>query len=159
MTTGIKAQINAFLDGFRELLDPKLISIFTPSELELLISGLPYIDIDDLRNNTEYHGYTQESPVIQWFWQIVSEFDQQEKAGLVQFATGTSKVPLDGFKALIGMSGPQKFQIHKTHQRGRLPTAHTCFNQLDLAEYNTKEELKKNLLIAIHEGAEGFGFG
>jgi E3 ubiquitin-protein ligase HUWE1 len=73
---------------------------------------------------------------------------------------GTSKVPLDGFKALQGVSGPQKFQIHKAYgPANRLPSAHTCFNQLDLTEYETKEQLKERLLLAIHEGSEGFGFG
>jgi E3 ubiquitin-protein ligase HUWE1 len=56
MTTGIRPQINSFLEGFHELIEPQLISIFTPSELELLISGLPEIDLDDLRKNTEYKG-------------------------------------------------------------------------------------------------------
>jgi E3 ubiquitin-protein ligase HUWE1 len=33
------------------------------------------------------------------------------------------------------------------------------FNQLDLPEYATKEELERFLTIAIRAGAEGFGFG
>ena len=33
-----------------------LISIFNDSELELLVCGLPEIDTDDLRANTEYTG-------------------------------------------------------------------------------------------------------
>ncbi len=41
----------------------------------------------------------------------------------------------------------------------RLPSAHTCFNQLDLPEYESKEVLQERLLMAIHEGATGFGFG
>ncbi len=41
----------------------------------------------------------------------------------------------------------------------RLPSAHTCFNQLDLPEYESKETLQERLLMAIHEGATGFGFG
>jgi E3 ubiquitin-protein ligase HUWE1 len=159
MTTAIKPQIKSFLEGFSELIKPSLIAIFTPSELELLISGLPDIDIEDLRKNTEYRGFTVDSPVIQWFWQIVGEFAQEEKALLLQFVTGTSKVPLDGFKALVGMSGPQKFQIYKAHDTTRLPTAHTCFNQLDLPEYPSTEVLKRNLLLAIREASEGFGFG
>jgi len=159
MTTAIEPQINSFLEGFNELIKPTLVSIFTPSELELLISGLPDIDIEDLRKNTEYRGYTSESPLIGWFWNIVNEFGQEEKALLLQFVTGTSKVPLDGFKALMGMSGPQKFQIYKAHDTSRLPTAHTCFNQLDLPEYSSIEDLKRNLLVALHEGSEGFGFG
>jgi len=159
MTTAIKPQINSFLEGFSELIKPSLIFIFTPSELELLISGLPDIDIEDLRKNTEYRGYTVDSPIIHWFWTIVSEFAEEEKALLLQFVTGTSKVPLDGFKALVGMSGPQKFQIYKAHDTTRLPTAHTCFNQLDLPEYTSLEELRKYLMLAVREGSEGFGFG
>ena len=32
--------------------------------------------------------------------QVVRELDKEDLALLVQFVTGTSKVPLDGFKAL-----------------------------------------------------------
>ena len=39
-----------------------------------------------------------------------------------------------------------------------LPSAHTCFNQLDLPEYESEEIMKEKLLIAIREGSEGFGF-
>jgi E3 ubiquitin-protein ligase HUWE1 len=76
------------------------------------------------------------------------------------FLSGTSKVPLEGFKALQGIGGPQKFQIHKIYGASdRLPSAHTCFNQLDLPEYESKEQLAERLAMAIHEGHEGFGFG
>ena len=54
----------------------------------------------DLRANTEYSGYTAASRVIQWFWECVDEMNKQDRALLVQFVTGTSKVPLDGFRAL-----------------------------------------------------------
>jgi E3 ubiquitin-protein ligase HUWE1 len=33
------------------------------------------------------------------------------------------------------------------------------FNQLDLPEYASKEQLQERLLLAIHEASEGFGFG
>ena len=61
---------------------------------------------------------------------------------------------------LQGIGGPQRFQIHKAYgPQARLPAAHTCFNQLDLIEYESKEALKDRLMLALHEGAEGFGFG
>lgn len=61
---------------------------------------------------------------------------------------------------LQGISGPQKFQIHKSYgPQDRLPSAHTCFNQLDILEYESKEQLSNRLMVAIHEGSEGFGFG
>eukprot|EP01018_Ginkgo_biloba_P030617 Gb_17424 [translate_table: standard] len=160
LTTAIRPQINAFLEGFSELVPRNLISIFNDKELELLISGLPEIDLDDLRANTEYAGYSAASPVIQWFWEVLQSFSKEDKARLLQFVTGTSKVPLEGFRALQGISGLQRFQIHKAYgSPDRLPSAHTCFNQLDLPEYPSKEQLQERLFLAIHEASEGFGFG
>ncbi|XVE96691.1 hypothetical protein REPUB_Repub02eG0244500 [Reevesia pubescens] len=160
LTNAIRPQINSFLEGFNELVPRELISIFNDKELELLISGLPEIDLDDLKANSEYTGYTSASPVIQWFWEVVKAFNKEDMARLLQFVTGTSKVPLEGFKALQGISGPQRFQIHKAYGAPeRLPSAHTCFNQLDLPEYSSKEQLQERLLLAIHEASEGFGFG
>ncbi|RLN36122.1 E3 ubiquitin-protein ligase UPL1-like [Panicum miliaceum] len=160
LTTAIRPQINAFLEGFTELVPRDLIALFNDKELELLISGLPEIDLDDLKANAEYIGYSAASPVIQWFWEVVKAFSKEDMARLLQFVTGTSKVPLEGFKALQGISGPQRFQIHKAYGAPvRLPSAHTCFNQLDLPEYTSKEQLEERLLLAIHEASEGFGFG
>ncbi|KAF9603293.1 hypothetical protein IFM89_034642 [Coptis chinensis] len=160
LTTAIRPQINAFLEGFNELISRDLISIFNDKELELLISGLPDIDLDDMRANTEYSGYSAASPIIQWFWEVVQGFSKEDKARLLQFVTGTSKVPLEGFSALQGISGSQRFQIHKAYgSPEHLPSAHTCFNQLDLPEYPSKQHLEERLLLAIHEANEGFGFG
>nr|XP_023417156.1 E3 ubiquitin-protein ligase HUWE1 [Cavia porcellus] len=65
MTGAIRKQLAAFLEGFYEIIPKRLISIFTEQELELLISGLPTIDIDDLKSNTEYHKYQSNSIQIQ----------------------------------------------------------------------------------------------
>ncbi|KAL4503248.1 hypothetical protein ABPG72_000854 [Tetrahymena utriculariae] len=158
MAKDIKAQIEYFLEGFHELIPYDLVKIFDSHELELMISGLPDIDIQDLKENTEYQNYTQNSKVIEWFWQIMEEFDNSARASFLQFVTGTSKVPVEGFKGLRGISGLQKFQIHKAYDPKKLPIAHTCFNQLDIPDYPSKEILKKKLLLAISEGKEGFGF-
>jgi len=158
MARGIKAQVENFLAGFFELIPKNLIAIFDSKELELLISGLPDIDIVDLKENTEYHGYNSNAQVIKWFWEVMEDIDQTQKANFLQFVTGTSKVPLEGFSALKGISGPQRFQIHRAGDPNSLPTGHTCFNQLDLPEYATKEQLIEKLLLAITEGKEGFGF-
>lgn len=45
-----------------------------------------------MRANTEYSGYSAASPVIQWFWEVVQGFSKEDKARLLQFVTGTSKV-------------------------------------------------------------------
>ncbi|XP_058791372.1 E3 ubiquitin-protein ligase HUWE1 isoform X2 [Phymastichus coffea] len=159
MTGAIRKQLNAFLEGFYDIIPKRLISIFNEQELELLISGLPNVDIEDLKANTEYHKYSPTSLQIQWFWRALRGFDQADRAKFLQFVTGTSKVPLQGFGALEGMNGVQKFQIHRDDRStDRLPSAHTCFNQLDLPVYETYDKLRSNLLKAIHECSEGFGF-
>jgi E3 ubiquitin-protein ligase HUWE1 len=57
------------------------------------------------------------------------------------------------------MRGVQRFSIHRVHgETAMLPTAHTCFNQLDLPAYKSREELHEKLTMAIKEGSEGFGF-
>ena len=160
MTTAIRVQIESFLEGFYDLVPPDLVSIFSPTEIELIICGLPDVDLSELKANTEYHQYRPSDPIILWFWEVLFAFNQEERALFLQFVTGTSKVPLEGFSMLQGMRGVQRFSIHRTHGDNTyaLPTAHTCFNQLDLPNYRSKVELHDKLHMAIREGSEGFGF-
>ena len=63
---------------------------------------------------------------ILWFWRALRSFDQADRARFLQFVTGTSKVPLQGFAFLEGMNGTQRFQIHRDDRStDRLPCAHT----------------------------------
>lgn len=158
LTVSVKEQLDSFLGGFHDIIPAELISIFNEQELELLISGLPEIDVDDWKANTEYHNYSQGSQQIVWFWRIVKAMTNEERAKLLQFITGTSKVPLNGFKELEGVSGLTKCNIHKDPSTDRLPTSHTCFNQLDLPAYESFELMKQNITTAINLGAEYFGF-
>lgn len=131
-----------------------LIKIFDNRELELLISGLQQVDIDDLRENTQYQGYTASSKPVLLFWEALREFDNSERAEFIQFVTGSSKVPVEGFKGLRGQSGIQKFTIAKVNSedQNRLPQSHTCVNQLDLPQYRDKETMKRLLILASKEG-------
>jgi E3 ubiquitin-protein ligase HUWE1 len=107
----------------------KFVKMFSPKELELMISGLPEIDISDLRNNTKYVNYNKDSQVILNFWKCLNNFDKNLKASFLQYVTGSSKVPLEGFKFLKGIGGSVEiFSIHKAHNKELLPTSHTCMN-------------------------------
>ena len=122
----IKPQVDNLLEGIYDIVPKYLISIFDYRELELMISGLPDIDVADMKANTEYVGYSKVSQVIQWFWEIIESFSQSERAEFLQFVTGTSRVPLGGFKNLQGSSGQQKFQIQRDYgDADHLPKAHT----------------------------------
>uniref|UniRef100_A0A3P8Z5H1 E3 ubiquitin-protein ligase HACE1 n=1 Tax=Esox lucius TaxID=8010 RepID=A0A3P8Z5H1_ESOLU len=158
MTRAIQPQINAFLHGFHTFIPPSLIQLFDEYELELLLSGMPEIDVQDWHRNTEYtSGYDLEEPVIQWFWKVVESLTQEERVLLLQFVTGSSRVPHGGFAFLMGGSGLQKFTIASVpYTLNLLPTSSTCINMLKLPEYPSQEILRDRLLVALHCGSYGY---
>uniref|UniRef100_A0A8C6RH58 E3 ubiquitin-protein ligase HACE1 n=1 Tax=Nannospalax galili TaxID=1026970 RepID=A0A8C6RH58_NANGA len=158
MTRAIQPQINAFLQGFHMFIPPSLIQLFDEYELELLLSGMPEIDVNDWMKNTEYtSGYEREDPVIQWFWEVVEDITQEERVLLLQFVTGSSRVPHGGFANIMGGSGLQNFTIAAVpYTPNLLPTSSTCINMLKLPEYPCKEILKDRLLVALHCGSYGY---
>lgn len=152
----ILKQMTAFKEGFYELIPQDLIKIFDENELELLMCGLGDVDVNDWRENTKYkNSYCPNQPVILWFWKTVLLMDAEKRIRLLQFVTGTSRVPMNGFAELYGSNGPQLFTIEQWGTRDKLPRAHTCFNRLDLPPYESFEELREKLHIAI-ENAQGF---
>lgn len=152
----IEQQFQAFKEGFHELIPQDLINVFDERELELLIGGIAEIDVDDWKKHTDYRGYTESDEVIQFFWQTVRSWDGEQKSRLLQFTTGTSRIPVNGFKDLQGSDGPRRFTIEKAGEITNLPKAHTCFNRLDLPPYKSLEMLQQKLTIAVEE-TMGFG--
>lgn len=152
----IKDQFTAFFEGFHQLIPDDLIVVFDERELELLIGGIAEIDVDDWKKHTDYRGYTEQDEVIQWFWKCVRTFDNEKKSRLLQFTTGTSRIPVNGFKDLQGSDGPRRFTIEKAGEITQLPKSHTCFNRIDLPSYKTYDVLVQKLTFAVEETL-GFG--
>jgi len=152
----IQQQMDAFLAGFNELVPLNHLKIFDEGELELLMCGIGSIDVKDWKHNTVYKGdYHPNHIVIQWFWRVVLSFNNEMRSRLLQFVTGTSRVPMNGFKELYGSNGPQPFTIEKWGSPNNFPRAHTCFNRLDLPPYESYQQLRDRMIRAI-EGSEGF---
>jgi len=152
----ISDQFRALMDGLGDVLSLDLLRVFDEHELELLIGGMTEIDMDDWTRFTDYRGYEKTDRVIEWFWACLRSWPSERKARLLQFTTGTSRVPVNGFKDLQGSDGPRRFTIEKSGDPNGLPRSHTCFNRLDLPPYEDYEILEKKLLFAIEE-TEGFG--
>ena len=89
MTKQIEAQTKAFLKGFYTILPHSFISHLSTSELEMIISGVPKIDLDEMKKHVELIGYTKTSPIIVWFWEVMEEFSQKELADFLYFVSGT----------------------------------------------------------------------
>uniref|UniRef100_A0AAR2JC16 HECT-type E3 ubiquitin transferase n=1 Tax=Pygocentrus nattereri TaxID=42514 RepID=A0AAR2JC16_PYGNA len=149
---GVAQQTESLVRGFYEVVDVRLVSVFDARELELVIAGTAEIDLADWRNNTEYRGgYHDNHIVIRWFWAAVERFNNEQRLRLLQFVTGTSSIPYEGFASLRGSNGPRRFCVEKWGKVTSLPRAHTCFNRLDLPPYHSFSMLYEKMLTAVEE--------
>ena len=147
--------------GFNSIIPIKNLLIFNSDQLSLLINGTPFIDVDDWRLNTTYKNYEEYDEVIILFWDIISNLNQSELSKFLLFCTGSSRVPIGGFKSLESNRGQlSKFQIVKTeYQKGKknFLRAHTCFNRLDLPNFPDKFTLNEAIKFALENEILGFG--
>nr|CEL71045.1 TPA: Ubiquitin--protein ligase, putative [Neospora caninum Liverpool] len=166
MVTSVKAQLRALQQGFWSVIPVALLRMFNDRELDLLLNGQNRVDVDDWKKNTQYSGgYCEDDPIIQWFWDVVGNtFNDEERGRLLQFCTGTSRVPSEGFRVLESNRGQlAKFTLQPIERSpgdspALLPRAHTCFNRLDLPKYSSREELLRYLRMAIEvDHLTGFG--
>lgn len=139
-----------------------VITNFNSDELELIINGRPYIDVEEWKMYTKYkEPYNERHYIIIWFWKIVSNLDQNELSNLLLFSTGSSRVPLGGFSALESNRGNvANYTIESIpYRRGykNFIKAHTCFNRLDLPVFSTEKELKEAIDFITKNKILGFG--
>uniref|UniRef100_A0A671K9Q1 HECT-type E3 ubiquitin transferase n=1 Tax=Sinocyclocheilus anshuiensis TaxID=1608454 RepID=A0A671K9Q1_9TELE len=143
---GIEAQFLALQKGFNEVIPQHLLKAFDEKELELIVCGLGKIDINDWKSNTRLKHCTADSNIVKWFWRAVESYDEERRARLLQFVTGSSRVPLQGFKALQGAAGPRLFTIHQIDA-----STNKLFNRIDIPPYESYDKLYDKLLTAIEE--------
>lgn len=116
-------------------------SLFGYEEVEALICGQRELNFEELRDSAIYaEGYQLSQPMMKWLWEIVlEEWQDDKRRQLLTFATGSDRAPVNGLKSL-------KFYIIKDGQDDqRLPSSHTCFNQLLIPQYSRKEILRERL--------------
>jgi len=149
----LRAQSAAFLRGIHDLINAEWLRMFTPEELSELISGKPEVDLEDLRRNVVYQGYTENHEAIKWFWEILHEFDTSQRQAFLRFCTSVSRAPLQGFGSLQPRLCIQLVPVPDAAAAEQLPTASTCLNLLRLPRYPSKQKMKQKLLYAITSNA------
>lgn len=111
--------------------------------------------MNDWKANTRLKHCTPYTNIVKWFWQAVDSYSDERRTKLLQFVTGSSRLPLQGFKALqgsTGTSGPRLFTIQLVDAcTDNLPKSHTCFNRIDIPPYESYEKLLEKLTQAIEE--------
>ena len=146
----IKEVFNSFERGFYRVFNRDLCKILSPEELELIICGTQTLDFNELKRVCKYEEYTKDSETIKQFWEVLLEFNEEEKKKFLSFVTGCDRAPIGGLGSLPITISNGGTDINQ------LPSAHTCFNNLILPNYKNKETLRKKILIAMNY-SEGFG--
>jgi E3 ubiquitin-protein ligase HECTD2 len=148
----VQKKFEAFKEGFNSLCSGNLLSLCKPEEIQKMILGEEEIDIDRLRGVTTYKKCCSDTQAVQWFWEVVSEYNEEMKKKLMIFVTGSDRICPTGIENM-------KFTItYYENDAGReyLPQTHTCFNEILLFKYVSKESLADKLKKAINY-SEGFG--
>ncbi|RLV93524.1 putative E3 ubiquitin-protein ligase HUL4 [Spathaspora sp. JA1] len=156
---GIKQQVESFCSGFTHVIGGNALSLFSPQEIELLLCGSDDsggIDVELLKSVAKYTGWksieeARNSQIVAWFWEYMKELTNKQKRKLLGFVTGSDRVPATGIQNLIF-----KITLLKNYDCDRLPVAHTCFNELAIYNYSSREKFLDKLNKAISESA-GFG--
>jgi len=147
-----KDQINAFLEGVKQVIPLKVFNKLTLEDLEKLLVGKRKIDLADWRENTNYTGenFSTEHPTILSFWKTLSSLTDDELRKFLQFWTGCRSVPIDGFRSLKNNRQEEwLFTINLVSVRHTFIRAHTCFNRIDLPELSGKSSLSCNNLYYL----------
>ena len=153
--------IKEIIRGINTIFPVDYLKIFSSDQLGLLINGTPFIDTEDWRMNTKYKNYQDYDNVIINFWDIISNLSQEDLSNFLLFCTGSSRVPIGGFKSLESNRGQiSKFEIVRTEYyegKKNFLRAHTCFNRLDLPNFPDKEKLNDAVRFALENEVLGFG--
>ena len=153
-----RANVAAFLRGVYAVVPPEAFLLVSARELELLLCGTPDLDVRAWRAHTVYKGAFAAAgdahPVVKWFWECLDAFPPKKRAQLLQWTTGHSRVPVQGFSHLQGRDGVLRpFTLTSVALDAAIfPRAHTCFNRIDVPLYKTRADLVQAFTLVLDLG-------
>merc|ERR1711924_441683 len=158
ITSAIKARLTessaaaeAVHKGLCSVVPCHILPLLTWKELRDMVSGRKEINIDVLKQCTEYDDdVSEDDPHIKIFWQVLQDFNDQHRSDFLRFVWARSRLPptVQDFKQKFKVQAPTK-EATKLNPDKFLPKAHTCFFSLNLPRYSTKEIMREKLIYAM----------
>lgn len=133
-------------EGIEFICGSKLLAALSWRYAEERCIGKYETDIEYLKKYTSHEGHfrKEDSKTRKWFWEIFEEMAEEDRQLYLRFINGQAKLPTDMSKLRYK---------HALRSKGggdtTLPEAHTCYFQIDIPEYSTKEIFRKLLLVAV----------
>lgn len=86
-------QTQALREGMAKVIPVPLLSLFTGAELETMVCGSREVSISLLKSVTSYKGIDPTAPLCRWFWEVMEDFNQTERALFLRFVWGRTRLP------------------------------------------------------------------
>ncbi|XP_063677273.1 E3 ubiquitin-protein ligase HERC2-like isoform X2 [Bolinopsis microptera] len=142
-------QVQAVVEGLAKVIPVPLLSLFTGEELRTMVCGHPDIPLDMLKSVAVYKGVEYNSPLVQWFWEILEIFSPSERSLFLRFVWGRTRLPrnIADFRGRdFVLQVLDKYQPPDHY----MPESYTCFFLLKMPRYSSKEILTEKLRYAIN---------
>ena len=132
--------------GFKDAVDILDLRLFKIEQIRNFIEGKENIDMSELIKNTVYN--SKDDHYVRQFFDIISNWSQDQLSKLLKFITDISFFPVNGFKNLEDLGGAIKIKFIDT-DKGSFPVSHVCFNQIEIPKYESISDFEDKLLTAI----------
>jgi hypothetical protein len=150
-------QMMAILSGVYDVVPFPRLAYKETHELEEMFNGATEINLAQLRASASYSTSRRNREVVRvtqaeaeqdqnviWFWEILSELDQEQLGGFLQFVSGSRFPPLGGFTGPSG-TGVWLGVHYNINKPNYIPTAHTCYHEIDLYRYPSKDAFRHRI--------------
>eukprot|EP00927_Polykrikos_kofoidii_P002886 TRINITY_DN11153_c2_g1_i1.p1 TRINITY_DN11153_c2_g1~~TRINITY_DN11153_c2_g1_i1.p1 ORF type:complete len:2849 (+),score=400.83 TRINITY_DN11153_c2_g1_i1:249-8549(+) len=145
-TTEASAQVECILAGLATVIPVGCLSLWSFRDLEFRVCGDPRVDIALMKARVIYESCSPEETRVQWLWAALESFSQQDRQCFIRFCWGRSRLPPEG--SPIWGDGFRVCGASDLPDDG-LPRAHTCFFQIDLPRYSTRQIAIDRIRYAI----------
>ncbi|KAG7333754.1 hypothetical protein KOW79_002161 [Hemibagrus wyckioides] len=141
----VENQFRQFNEGFSRGNPFNLWKIFKPEELRDLLYGMAEYEWKELQKVVTYEWCDPSDELIQNFWSVFFELDEEHRKKFLTFSYGTDRLPVGGLSKLR-LKIVRRYYVDADE---RFPSAQTCYGILHLPNYSNIQTLRDKLVHAI----------
>nr|DBA17736.1 TPA: hypothetical protein GDO54_016064 [Pyxicephalus adspersus] len=136
-----KEQVEAIQAGLLKVVPQAVLDLLTWQELEKRVCGDPEISVDALKKLTRFEDLGATDIRVQYFWEALNNFTNEDRSRFLRFVTGRSRLPAPIYIY------PDKSGCSSTDS---LPESSTCSSTLYLPNYPSAKVCEEKLRYAAY---------
>ncbi|XP_031150221.1 E3 ubiquitin-protein ligase HECTD3 [Sander lucioperca] len=137
-----RQQIAAMQAGLLKVVPQAVLDLLTWQEVEKKVCGDPEITVEALKRLTRYEDLEQNDVRVQYLWEALTNFTNEDRSRFLRFVTGRSRLPApiyvfpdkQGSETTDAL--PQSSTCSSTLYLPNYPSAKVCEEKLRYAAYN-----------------------